>query len=210
MYSNQMDGKTIIPIDRINEWEVNARSREIKKEDFYLLREKLEKKSQYKPLIVTPNTVVSDPSGDPVEAYICLAGNHRLRAYKDMGVEEVWVTIVKFVQKEDGLFYAERDGVLEKERYITLEDGMLDWALTDNEEFASYDKEFFANEATNYNLDWSKYLISPEPSIKLSTIMDKYKLGDDNSNEDKGGAPKDVTCPNCGTQFQPAYDEANH
>ena len=74
-----MDERTIIPTDKINEWEVNARSREIKKEDYYLLKEKLEKKSQYKPLIVTP---VNEADPDSIETYICLAGNHRLRAYK--------------------------------------------------------------------------------------------------------------------------------
>jgi hypothetical protein len=204
-----MDGKTMIPTDRINEWEVNARSREISKEDYYLLREKLEKKSQYKPLIVTPASTPTDIDGMPLVTYICLAGNHRLRAYKDMGVEEVWVTIITFVQKEDGLFYAERDGVLEKERYITLEDGMLDWALTDNEEFASYDKEFFANEASNYNLDWNKYLISDTPHVRLSTIMDKYKLtGDEQQNDNDG--PKEVECPECHARFTPKYDAANN
>ena len=65
--------KTYWPIDKLQNWDKNPRS--IKTQDFVRLKKQIEKLGQYKPLIITNDGVV-------------LGGNMRLRAYKELGIND--------------------------------------------------------------------------------------------------------------------------
>src|SRR3990167_5181898 len=73
------DGKTYAPLSELKPWEKNPRG--IKKDDFERLKRQITQLGQYKPLIVTKDGTV-------------LGGNMRIRAYTELGIEEVWVSVV--------------------------------------------------------------------------------------------------------------------
>ena len=72
--------KIIWPIDKLRNWDKNPRG--IKEKDFTRLKEQIKKLGEYKPLLITSDGEV-------------LGGNMRLRAYRDLGKTEVWVSIVE-------------------------------------------------------------------------------------------------------------------
>lgn len=165
--------------------------RRISREHFDLLKDKLEKKRQYKPLIVTPTNTEVEP-----QEYMVIAGNHRLKAYKALGVEDVWVSVVEFVQDPNtGLWSVVRDQVEEMERYQTKDDAMLDWALTDNEEFAENDWDAFVNDMHGYNLDWTRYIMSDRPPKTVSKALTDFLMKDEKKQEPTEGMHQ---CPDCG------------
>lgn len=99
--------KTLWPIEKLRNWEKNPRS--IRQEDFEKLKKKIQKFGQFRPLIVTPEGVV-------------LGGNMRLRAFKEIGTQEIWVSIVEPKDETE----------------------MLEIALADNERSGYYDDQVLA------------------------------------------------------------------
>jgi DNA modification methylase len=89
-----MADKLIWSIDKLKNWDKNPRS--IDKKDYQRLKNQIQKLGQYKPLIITPDGTV-------------LGGNMRLRTYKDLGVEDIWVSIVKPESEAQMLEYALSD-----------------------------------------------------------------------------------------------------
>lgn len=154
--------------------------RSISKENFRLLVEKLQLKRQFKPLLVTP----TDTEVEPKE-YMVLAGNHRLKAYKELAVESVWVSVLEFNLNDDGLWHVMRDGVEETERFNTKEDAMLDWALSDNEEFAENDWDQFVNDMDGYSLDWNRYLMSDRKPKTVAEKLKDFLMSDSENKDDK-------------------------
>lgn len=171
---------TTLPLSQLHQWEGNLQT--YGAADILLLKEKLEKKKQFKPLFVTPD----DDGG----TYSILAGNKRYVAYQQMGVEKVWVSIIEFFQKDDGLWYAKRDGEEETERYQTKEDGMQDWSLVDNEHYGNFDWDKFANVSHGYNLDWSKYMMGSKTK-RVSTALNEFLMSD------KIKKTQELECPSC-------------
>lgn len=162
--------------------------RRISRENFQLLCEKLEKKRQYKPLLVMPNA-------DENNTYTVLAGNHRLKAYNYLGVKEVWVSVLEFKLEDDNLIHVYRDGIEEAERFQTKEDAMLDWALTDNEEFAENDWDAFVNDMHGYNLDWNKYMMSQKPPKTVTNSLKDFLMQNEKKKVETEGIHQ---CPDCG------------
>ena len=67
---------------KLSELQLNeSNPRGIKKEDFERLKTQIQKLGQYKPVLIT-------------KAGKVLGGNMRVRAYKDLGIEDIWVSIV--------------------------------------------------------------------------------------------------------------------
>lgn len=151
-------------------------------EALLLLEDKLEKKTQFKPLFVTPD--------DVPDSYTCLAGNKRIRIYKKHGVERVWVTILIFKQEEDNLWYCYRDGVKEMESFMTKQDAMKDWELVDREDYGETDMDAVANDSNSYSLDWSRYVMGTKPK-KLSTRLNDFLM------QDKIAESNELQCPEC-------------
>ena len=100
-------------IKTLHNWNKNPRA--IKKEDFERLRNQIKELGQYKPLIITSDGEV-------------LGGNMRLRAYQELGISDIWVSIVEPKTEADKIkialsdndragYYIEQDLALTK-KYI--------------------------------------------------------------------------------------------
>lgn len=107
-------------LSELKNWDQNPRS--IREEDFDRLKNQIKKLGQYKPLIITKENVV-------------LGGNMRLRAYRELGVEEVWVSVVDAKTDEEKLQYAlsdnDRAGSYNEEQLAELISGLPDLDLSD-------------------------------------------------------------------------------
>ena len=74
-----MDNKLLLPISSLKNWDKNPRA--IKKDKFEILKKRIKKYGQFKPVLATEDGEV-------------LGGNMRLRAMRELGVEHVWVSII--------------------------------------------------------------------------------------------------------------------
>lgn len=119
-------------------WDRNPRS--IKKADFERLKSQIKKLGQYKPLLINKDNVV-------------LGGNMRLRAYLDMGIDDVWVSEV--------------DAQTEKE--------MVEYALSDNDRAGYYDEEVLAELVLSVpDLDLSQFKVDLGDAVDLQSVIDKF------------------------------------
>lgn len=126
-------------VDKLKNWDRNPRS--IKGERFEELKTRLKRQGQIKPLLVTQDGTV-------------IGGNMRLRAMKDLGITEVWVSVT--------------DATTDKE--------IFDLALTDNEEFGYYEKEQVAELAMELGLDpieLKSYALSLGEPTTLDLVVDE-------------------------------------
>lgn len=94
MQTTIKEGKTYASINDLTNWDKNPRY--VQDEDFERLKRQISELGQYKPLLVTPDGVT-------------LGGNSRLRAFKDMGITEVWVSIINPKDETQKLKYALSD-----------------------------------------------------------------------------------------------------
>lgn len=119
-------------------WDKNPRS--IKGADFERLKSQIKKLGQYKPLLINKDNVV-------------LGGNMRLRAYLDMGIDDVWVSVV--------------DAQTEKE--------MVEYALSDNDRAGYYDEEVLAELVLSVpDLDLLQFKVDLGDAIDLKVVIDKF------------------------------------
>lgn len=81
-------------ISGLKNWDKNPRA--VKKDDFERLKKQITELGQYKPLLITPDGTV-------------LGGNMRLRAYKDLGITDIWVSIVEPKTEAEMVKYAISD-----------------------------------------------------------------------------------------------------
>lgn len=100
--------KDIRKLDELKLWDKNPRS--ILTQDFQRLKAQIVKLGQYKPLLITPEGVV-------------LGGNMRLRAYKELGINEVWVSVITPKNEQE----------------------MVEYALSDNDRAGFYDEDLLSN-----------------------------------------------------------------
>jgi len=160
-----MAEKLLWPIEKLKNWDKNPRT--INKDDFDRLKRQINQLGQYKPLIVTTDGVV-------------LGGNMRLRAYKDLGISEVWVSVV--------------DAPTEKE--------WVEYALSDNDRAGEYDQQKLAElvlavpslRLNDYHVDLSK-------STPLADLADRFQPSSENPPSLDRLNEKQVTCPECGHEF---------
>lgn len=122
-------------VSELKLWEQNPRS--IKASDFERLKKQVKELGQYKPLIITKDNEV-------------IGGNMRLRAYRDLGIDEVWVSVVD--PKDDS----------EKLKY----------ALSDNDRAGYYDDDLLSNLSSAYpDFDWSGYAVDLNPPETLDKVL---------------------------------------
>uniref|UniRef100_A0A6M3JVP2 Putative methyltransferase n=1 Tax=viral metagenome TaxID=1070528 RepID=A0A6M3JVP2_9ZZZZ len=88
------DSKLFTNISNLKNWDRNPRA--IKKEDFERLKRQIKEHDIYKPLLITSDGTV-------------LGGNMRFKAYKEIGMEQVWVSIVDPKTEAEKLKYALSD-----------------------------------------------------------------------------------------------------
>lgn len=149
-----------IPIDQLFEYEHNPRS--ISKDDFERLKKELEMLGQHSPLLVTA-----------LEGkYTVLGGNMRLRALRELGVTEVWCSIVEFKQNNEGLWFAVLNNIPQPKRYQSKEDGMMEYSLSHNDRAGYVDTDKLANLMPNYQIDWDAYSVDIESPITAQELVD--------------------------------------
>ena len=124
-------------------WDKNPRS--IKKEDFERLKKQIQELGQYKPLIITPDNEV-------------IGGNMRLRAYMDLEIDDVWVSVVNPKDEEEKLKYA----------------------LSDNDRAGYYDDDLLANLSSEYpDFKWENYAVDLDPPETLGNILKNEVVEDE-------------------------------
>lgn len=116
-------------------WEDNPRN--IKPKDFERLKKQIQELGQYKPLLITGDGTV-------------IGGNMRLRAYMDLGIEDIWVSVVN--PKDDNQ--------------------MLAYALSDNDRAGYYDDDLLANLSSAYpDFEWGNYAVDLAPPTTLDELF---------------------------------------
>jgi len=124
-------------IETLKNWDKNPRS--IDKKDYARLKRQIKKLGMYKPLLVTEDGTV-------------LGGNMRLRAYKELGITDVWVSVV------------EADTEAKKAEY----------ALSDNDRAGYYNEQDLAELVTGIEIDLEDYRVDLGKMTDLSDIISKY------------------------------------
>lgn len=125
-------------IERLQEWDKNPRS--ITTKDFERLKKQIQELGQYKPILVTADGIV-------------LGGNMRLKAYRDLGVKKIWVSVVKPKDENE----------------------MFKYALSDNDRAGYYETDLLANLVPNYELDWNDYAVDIKEPETMQALIDRFK-----------------------------------
>jgi len=138
--------KEMRKITDLHEWKDNPRS--ITAVDFERLKRQITKLGQYKPLLVTKDGEV-------------IGGNMRLKAYKALGITDVWVSVV---EPKD-------------------ENEKMEYALSDNDRAGFYDADTLANIMPNYQIDWKEYAIDLNIPSNIEDILKNLGTGAINVDE---------------------------
>lgn len=140
------DKKLYWDISKLHNWAKNPKF--VEPTDLERLKTQIQELGQYKPLIVSTEGEV-------------LGGNQRLKAYKELGITEVWVSVVSPKNEAQKLAYA----------------------LSDNDEVGQYDREKLIPLIENVpDLDLEQYSVNLGTPIKLQDLIfdvDPDSLGDD-------------------------------
>lgn len=136
--TNKNTNREYRKIDTLRNWDKNPRS--ISEKDFKRLLVQIKKLGQYKPLIITDDGLV-------------LGGNMRLRAYRELNIDDVWVSVV--------------DAPTQKER--------LEYALSDNDRAGQYDEEVLADLIRDtQGFDQDLYRIDLGKLSTIKELLSKY------------------------------------
>lgn len=126
----------------LKEWKKNPRN--ITKKGFERLVKQVKRLGQYKPIIITPDNEV-------------IGGNMRLKAYRELNMEDVWVSVVNPKDENE----------------------KMEYALSDNDRAGYYDSDLLANMIPDYDLDWNDYtvdMMQPKTLEEILTGMDTYEV----------------------------------
>lgn len=126
------EARVTMDIDKLKEWSDNPKV--ISEEDFEQVKKDVAAEP-FKPLIVLIDT---DESGNSLGTGTVLGGNMRLRAMKEIGIKTVWVTTVTLIEEGDE-YISFVNGKRDVYRFSYKTDGMLHYALKDNEMRGEYD-----------------------------------------------------------------------
>lgn len=135
-YIGSMD--THLPIDQLKLWDKNPRG--IKEKDFERLKQQIQKLGRYKPILINQDNIV-------------LGGNMRLRAYRELGIKDVWVTVVETKNEQE----------------------MIEYALSDNDRAGYYEEEALAELVLSTpELDLDAYAIDLGRPITLKELANRF------------------------------------
>jgi DNA modification methylase len=133
------DGKTWASIDDLRNWEQNPRT--ITEKNYERLKRQVIDHGVYKPLLITPDGEV-------------IGGNMRLRAYRELGFKECWVSVVNPKDEAEKLKYA----------------------LSDNDRVGQYDEDSLANLLGNFeDVDLSNFSVDLREPTNLQDLLDQFK-----------------------------------
>jgi len=147
-----MEPKEFWPLDKLKLWKDNPRI--VSKENFERLKRQIQELGEYKPLIITPDGTV-------------LGGNMRLRAYRELGYKEAWVSVV--------------EAKTEKEK--------LKYALSDNDQVGEYQRDDLANLIGNLpDISLGDYSVNLGKSTPISDLLPQ-EIEEDEAPEVAEGEP---------------------
>lgn len=170
----------MVAVTELKNWEKNPRF--IQDKDFERLKEQLQTLGLYKPILTMTDGTV-------------LGGNMRLRAYQDLAqtdprFQNLWVSLIEFIQQDDGTFRAKVNGELQSQVFKTQEQGMLEYALSDNDKAGNWNPDELAELIHTYKDDISmdKYKADLAFPLTLTGFLDNYQpktkvVVDENGNE---------------------------
>ncbi|MBI4128627.1 MAG: ParB N-terminal domain-containing protein [Parcubacteria group bacterium] len=168
MTITEHDGKQWAPIAELRNWDKNPR--QLSDHAYVRLKAQVQRFGQYKPMLVTNDGIV-------------LGGNMRLRAYRELGITQCWVSPV-----------APKD---EKE--------MAAYAISDNDHVGQYVAHELAELVSLWNEEelgmFSADLTEGKALKELLGDFSPSGNGDDHPRLDKFTGEKEVTCPKCGHTF---------
>lgn len=116
------NGKRTAPIGELHGWKDNPRDIEVK--DLERLKKQISL-GEYKPILVMTDGTV-------------LGGNMRLKAYKELGIENIWVSEISFKEYPDGRFMSLVNGHPTGKFFDSVDQLMLEYALSDNDRAGYY------------------------------------------------------------------------
>jgi len=147
-----MEPKEFWSLDKLKLWKDNPRI--VSKENFERLKRQIQELGEYKPLIITPDGTV-------------LGGNMRLRAYRELGYKEAWVSVV--------------EAKTEKEK--------LKYALSDNDQVGEYQRDDLANLIGNLpDISLGDYSVNLGKSTPISDLLPQ-EIEEDEAPEVAEGEP---------------------
>ena len=128
-------------IEELKEWSSNPR--DVKDVDFKRLKRQIQDLGEYKPLLITEDGTV-------------IGGNMRLKAYKELGYNKIWVSVID----------------------AKTDDEKLKYALSDNDNVGYYLeeelKELLTNAGPDFDLDEFKVdLTEPKQLRKMVEDIEK-------------------------------------
>ncbi len=131
-----------VPITKVDPWDKNPRG--VKKADFERLKAQIKKLGVYKPLICY----------EEKGRFIVLGGNMRIRALKDLGYQDVDISVVKPKSKAQ----------------------IIEYALSDNDRVGFYEEDKLAELVFPEmgNLDLDQYKIDIGEPTGLKKLLDGY------------------------------------
>lgn len=141
-----------VPIETVQNWDKNPRK--IMKDDFARLKKQIIKFKQYKPL------VCYQENGN----LVTIGGNMRIRALKELGYKDVWITVAKFDDEQE----------------------KIEVALSDNDRAGSYDEDALAELVYPFKelMPLEDYKVDLSPAtIDLRDVLSSV-TGDDEDNFD--------------------------
>lgn len=145
------EGKTFTTIEQLTNWDQNPRS--IKEKDFNRLKKQITDLGQHTPLLVDEDGVV-------------YGGNMRLRAYRELGINEIWINVISGDESKK-----------------------LEYALSSNDRAGYYDDDLLANLSSAYpDFEWGNYAVDLAPPTTLDELF-KPEVEEDEVPEVDDGEP---------------------
>lgn len=140
-----------VPIEKVAPWEKNPRG--IKKADYERLKKQIKELGVYKPLVCFQEG----------EKYVVLGGNMRIRALKDLGYQEVDVSLVE----------AETEAL------------RIKYALSDNDRAGYYEDEKLAELIYPHmgEIDLKDFKVDLGEAVDLGSVIDGFGPTDESQSE---------------------------
>jgi hypothetical protein len=150
-------------IDELKNWDQNPKK--VEDSAYERTLNQVDRLGQYKPVLAMLDGTV-------------IGGNTRLKVYKDLGVEYVWVSDLEFQKEEDG-FHAYVNGERQEESFDTELDGMVEYALSDNDESGVYEKDKLMVLVNQTSIDLEKYAANIDPISTIDKLLVSKGIGGD-------------------------------
>ena len=186
-YADLKQKRLVLPITELVSWDNNPRY--IEEEDFEQLKKDISE--EFKPMLVTPR---EDGKA------IVIGGNMRLKAKLANGDTNAWVSVIDFKQEDQGwtaYVNGERGAMVFKSK----EDGMLHYAIKDNESRGNTDIMKMQELGSLSGLNLEEYKIATLKPITLQALVDEVSPTVEEPKDNVPTVDK-IKCPRCGLEFE--------